>query len=261
MAVKACLLLFSILLRLSVSQDPAPGWLAYAKGVNPAGSEDPITYFEAYWTNLQTPKDQSAACYYAPWYGIETTDNLNLIQPVNAWNDAGSDKWCLMNYYFQWRPQHVTEGRKMYPVPADSLYASVTFHEESQSYMMYSEILTAGHTERTNLTIPVQKEGGEYKKYTIVYVVFEKICHRCDMYPADDIVTYHNISVYYGGKKVSPTWTTGVVDEVCNMTAHIVDELTVSITWNSESDNHPINDPKLIEKYGVGLYKLNSTHY
>jgi len=242
------------LLGLTVAQDPAQGWLAYAKGVNPAGSTEPITYFEAYWTNLKAPADKSPTCFYAPWYGIETSDNLNLIQPVNAWNDGGSMKWCLMNYYFQWSPQHVTQGRKMYPVAADSLYASVTFHEASQSYMMYSEILTNGHKDTSNLTIPVQKDHkGDYKKYTIVYVVFEKICHRCDEYPADDIVTYHNISVYYGGKKVSPKWSTGVVDEVCDMTAHIVDESTVTITWNSKSENHPINDPKIIKKYGPNI--------
>ena len=148
----------------------------------------------------------------------------------------------------------------MYPVAADSLYASVTFHEPTQSYMMYSEILTNGHKETTNLTIPVQRDrNGNYKKYTIVYIVFEKICHICSEYPPDDIVTYHNISVYYGGKKVSPKWTTGVVDEVCGMTAHIVDESTVTITWNSKSDKHPINDPNLIRKYGKDLNTTN--HY
>lgn len=149
----------------------------------------------------------------------------------------------------------------MYPVAADSLYASVTFNEANQTYEMYSEILTSGRTDKSNLTIPVQKENGKYKVYTIVYIVFEKICHRCDEYPSDDVVTYHNISVYYGGDKVSPKWTTGVVDEVCDMTAHIVDEETVTITWNSNSDKHPINDPNLIRKYGEGLYMLNSTHY
>lgn len=103
MVFNSCLLLLiSVAFRLCLSQDPAPGWLAYAKGVNPAGDETPITFFEAYWENLKVPEEKAPNCFYAPWYGLETTDNLNLIQPVNAWNDAGSDKWCLMNYYFQW---------------------------------------------------------------------------------------------------------------------------------------------------------------
>ena len=31
------------------SQDPAQGWLGYAKGVNPDGSDTPVTYIEATW--------------------------------------------------------------------------------------------------------------------------------------------------------------------------------------------------------------------
>ena len=98
MSLFVCVLVLSICIQLNVAPDPAPGWLAYAKGVNPAGSSDPITYFEAYWTNLKDPSNKSPTCFYAPWYGVETTDNMNLIQPVNAWNDAGSMKWCLMVY-------------------------------------------------------------------------------------------------------------------------------------------------------------------
>lgn len=38
-----------------------------------------ITYMEAKWTVGGTPAVGGA--FYSPWYGIETSDNLNLYQP------------------------------------------------------------------------------------------------------------------------------------------------------------------------------------
>ena len=53
------------------------------------------------------------------------------------------------------------------------------------------------------------KKGGGYKKYNIIYVVFEKEW-QCDQYPADGEVTFFNIKAYYDRKLVSPTWTVGL---------------------------------------------------
>ena len=39
---------------------------------------------EAKWVVLDKPKIPGA--FYSPWFGIESSDNLNLIQPVNPWS-------------------------------------------------------------------------------------------------------------------------------------------------------------------------------
>lgn len=75
-------------------QDPASGWLGYALGENPEGGDEPITFIEAYWTNLKDPERTN--CFYSPWFGIETSDNLNLIQPVNPWT---GNEWQIYNEY------------------------------------------------------------------------------------------------------------------------------------------------------------------
>lgn len=66
-----------------LAQDPAQGWTGYAKGVNPA-NKGFITRAEAKWVVGSAPSNPS--CFYSPWFGIETSDNLNLLQPVNPTN-------------------------------------------------------------------------------------------------------------------------------------------------------------------------------
>eukprot|EP01083_Nonionella_stella_P095923 269423_1 len=212
--------------------DPASGWLGYALGKNPNGGNAPITFIEAWWTNLQDPAIQN--CFYSPWFGIETSDNLNLLQPVNPWMD---DEWTIYNEYFQWEPPHNENSKSTVVYPGDLLYGSITYQPASNSYDVYHSDQTEGHEWSVNMTIEVQKSGrGEYKVYNMIYVVFEKVCKRCDMYPPDDIVTFQNISVFWNGKKVDPLWTTAYVEDVCNNRAKVVDNSTIAITWNSKSD-------------------------
>jgi hypothetical protein len=78
------------------AQDPASGWMGYAMGTYPSGV---ITYIEAKWVVPDNPKRDGG--YFSPWFGIETSDNLNLIQPVNPWesmcsnnDDGGSNDGC-----------------------------------------------------------------------------------------------------------------------------------------------------------------------
>ena len=73
----------------------------------------------------------------------------------------------------------------------------------------------------------------------MTYFVFEKVCSRCNEYPPDDIVTFSNISVYWNGQKKDPKWTTAYVDNVCDFRAHVASESEITITWNSQSENHP----------------------
>jgi len=228
-------MIFALLLSLCVfteADDPANGWLGYALGKNPNGGNDPITFIEAWWTNLQEPTNKN--CFYSPWFGIETSDNKNLLQPVNPWENR---EWSIYNEYFQWSPTHNQNSRSHVVYPGDLIYGSVTYQAASNSYNLYHADQTKGHEWSVNMTIGVQQErDGDYKTYNMIYVVFEKVCSQCDMYPPDDKVTFHNISVFWGGKLMEPKWTTAYVDNVCDNRAKVVDAQTIEITWNSKSD-------------------------
>lgn len=219
------------LLPLVWGKDPAEGWLGYATGTNPNQDDTPITFIEAYWKNCDNPKTEGA--FFSPWFGIETSDNLNLIQPVNPWTGNG---WQIYNEYFQWKPVHNENSDSYKSSPGDILYGSVTLNEKDHSYTILHKDLTNGASVTT--TIPIQKKnfGGDYKTYNIVYFVFEKEA-ECSQYPPDGEVTFYNITVEYGGKKVSPDWTTAYVDDVCNNRAHIIDEDTIKISWDTSMDN------------------------
>eukprot|EP00483_Globobulimina_turgida_P012533 UN12556 len=128
--------MFTILMILVVStlaKDPAPGWLGYALGKNPNGGSDPITFIEAYWTNLKAPSNKN--CFYSPWFGIETSDNLNLLQPVNPWS---GNEWTIYNEYYQWSPSHNQNSRSHVVYPGDLIYGSVTYQPGADSYNLYN---------------------------------------------------------------------------------------------------------------------------
>ena len=84
-----------LVLTITFAKDPVEGWLGYATGTNPASPDSIITFMEAYWKVGELPVKNG--CFYSPWFGIETSDNENLIQPVNPW---ASDHWEIYNEYF-----------------------------------------------------------------------------------------------------------------------------------------------------------------
>eukprot|EP00456_Euglypha_rotunda_P005121 TRINITY_DN1086_c0_g1_i16.p1 TRINITY_DN1086_c0_g1~~TRINITY_DN1086_c0_g1_i16.p1 ORF type:complete len:125 (+),score=22.52 TRINITY_DN1086_c0_g1_i16:23-376(+) len=88
------------------------------------------------------------------------------------------------------------------------------------------------------MSVPVQKSGTQYKNYTIIYFVYEKVA-QCNQYPPDGEVTFYNISVQVGGKDVTNaiSWTTAYVEDVCDNRAHIVSPTSIQITWNTKLDN------------------------
>jgi len=168
--------------------------------------------------------------FFSPWFGIESSDNLNLIQPVNPW---ASNHWEMYNEYYQWSPTYNYDSKSFDVSAGDVLYGNVTYVESTQSYLMVHVDMTTGAT--VSSTIAIQKQSnGDYKEYTIAYFVFEKEA-RCDQYPPNNQVTFYDISIYYNNKKVSPTWTTAYVDDVCNNRAKVVDEATIQITWDSSA--------------------------
>lgn len=72
---------FSALLAVAAAQDPAQGWLGYATAQCPEGTK--LTLLDAYWKVGATPRNSNS--FYSPWFGQDTSDNLNLLQPVNPW--------------------------------------------------------------------------------------------------------------------------------------------------------------------------------
>ena len=93
------------------------------------------------------------------------------------------------------------------------LYGNVTFDEEAQEYTVFHSS-SDGWSVVT--TIKVQRHlDGVFKNYTIAYFVFEKVA-KCSQYPPNNNVTFYNISVEWDGKRLPPTWSTGLVEDVCN---------------------------------------------
>lgn len=86
-----------------LAQDPAGGWMAYAVGEVPSSTER-ITNMQMTWKVSEQPRDSSA--FFSPWFGMDPSDNLNLIQPVNPWLGNG---WSM---YTEVRPHQIFQ-RKM----------------------------------------------------------------------------------------------------------------------------------------------------
>jgi len=218
--------LFLCLSIVCFGKDPAQGWLGYAEGVNPSGGNARITSIEAYWQVPSNPKVNGA--FFSPWFGIEASDNLNLIQPVNPWSGSS---WEIYNEYYQWTPTYNYNSKSHTVNAGDVVYGKVTFNEADETYTMYHSDLNDGWS--VTSVIDVQKaSNGDYKNYTIIYFVMEKEW-ACNQYPPDNQVTFYDIIVQYEGETVSPKWTTSYVDDVCNCRAHILNETTIQITWQS----------------------------
>ena len=155
-----------------MGQDPASSWLGYAKAVQRNNSSEAIiTQIEVYWENPSNPTRDG--CRFCPWFGIETSDNYNLIQPVNVWdNDEDENDWIVMNEYFQWHPEHDEQSKTVSTSAGDLIYARITYNGDAkQSYLMHVENMRTNDYVET--TIDVQEEDGKYKNYTIAYFVFE----------------------------------------------------------------------------------------
>jgi hypothetical protein len=210
------------------AQDPANGWLGYATGVYPGGGR--ISFIEAYWKCGAAPKPSTA--FFSPWFGIDTSDNLNLLQPVNPWT---GNQWEIYNEYYQWEPTHNENSASHVTQPGNVLYGSITLNATSNSYMLYHKDETSGWS--VNMSVPIQQKNGVYKNYTIIYFVYEKVT-SCGNYPPDGVVDFYNISVQYEGKDATQQvkWSTAYVENVCNNRAHVIDPTHIQITWDTKFD-------------------------
>ena len=109
------------------------------------------------------------------------------------------------------------------------LYGNVSLSADGKSYHSYH---SSSNGFSVSMTIPIQADGnGKLKEYTIAYFVFEKAAN-CAQYPPEGRVTFRDIRIEYEGVEQTPVWPTGIVDDVCNNRAHIVNSTTVEITWD-----------------------------
>jgi len=217
------------------AQDPAPGWMAYAVGSLPEGV-DRITKLTMKWKVGEEPSHSRA--FFSPWFGMDPSDNLNLIQPVNPW--LGS-QWAMYTEYFQWSPEHNSNSRQQSVEAGQTLAGSLVYDESTDSYELSQTVVETG----VSSSQTVKCQSG--KKYTVPYVVYEKT-FPCQYYPPDEKVTFTDIYVECDGKDCTDDvkWEPMVKDANCNMQANIEDSKTISITWDtsaaSKYDNFSENE-------------------
>ncbi len=119
----------------------------------------------------------------------------------------------------------------------------------SDSYTLSQTIM------ETNVTSSQVVACQNGKKYNIPYVVYEKT-FPCKNYPPDEVITFSNIIAECDGVGElvsvfectgcrlsrrhtfidcvqSIEWTSAVKDANCNMKANIIDQKTISITWDT----------------------------
>lgn len=155
------------------AQDPAPGWMAYAVGQVPAGTQR-ITRIEMTWKVGANAAPSSA--FYSPWFGMDPADNLNLIQPVNPW--FGSS-WSMYTEYYQWSPTDNSNSVQLDVQAGQTLHGAMVYDAVSDSYNLSQTIVETGATSTQN--VPCQNG----KKFVIPYVVYEKTWQvTCLVYPA-----------------------------------------------------------------------------
>lgn len=165
--------------------------------------------------------------FFSPWFGIEASDNLNLIQPVNPWS---ADGWSIYNEYFQWSPESNYNSESHTVKAGDIVYGSVDYVAANNSYTITHSSMSDGWSVASS--IPIQKKNGAYKIFNIIYFVFEKVA-KCDQYPPNNEVTFYDIKIEYDGVQVNPQWKTAFVDDVCNNRAAILNSTAIQITWDS----------------------------
>jgi len=181
---------------------------------------------EAKWKVGANPP--SSGAFFSPWFGIESADNLNLIQPVNPWTGSS---WSIYNEYYQWSPTKNQNSKSHTVREGDILFGSVTYTPANSSYTIYHSDLNDGWSVTTS--IPIQNDKtGKPKNFNIAYIVYEKVWD-CYYYPPDGEVEFYDIQIQWEGSNQNTTWKTGIVDDNCNNRATIVDQNTVKITWDT----------------------------
>lgn len=223
------------------AQDPAEGWMAYAVGKMPSQYQR-ITHLEMQWVVNHDPSGGGSA-FYSPWFGMDPADNLNLIQPVNPWL---GNSWVGYTEYFQWSPEDNSNSNQINVKAGQTLHGVLDYDSSGDSYTLTQTVVETG----SKSSQVVKCQNG--KKYTVPYVVYEKVW-PCADYPPDGKVTFNNIKAECDGKDCTKDiqWAAKVKDDNCNMAAHISTDGSISITW----------DTSLSSKYNYTRTELFDRNY
>ncbi len=142
----------------------------------------------------------------------------------------------MYNEYFQWSPENNVDSDQHTCQPGDVLHGVVTYSPSDNSYNMVHTNVNDGWSVTTKIPIQTDPSSGALKNYTIVYIVYEKDAD-CNQYPADGQVTFFDVRVEYDNQPIVPAWKTGIVDDVCNNRAHVLNATTIQITWDTQAAN------------------------
>jgi len=214
----------TLCLALTNAQDPASGWMAYAVGTVPSTVQR-ITLLQMQWKVGVNPRVSSA--FFSPWFGMDPNDNLNLIQPVNPW---GQSSWSMYTEYYQWQPTHNSNSQTYSVKAGQTLLGTLTYVASTDSYTLEQKIVETGSVSSQKV---VCQNG---KKYRIPYVVYEKKW-PCNDYGSDQSVNFQILAAQCDGVDCinNITWAAKVKDPNCQMTAHILSQTSISITWNTSA--------------------------
>jgi len=210
----------------AAGQDPAGGWMAYAVGTIPEGKQR-ITKLDMKWKVGAEPSRSNS--FYSPWFGMDPADNLNLVQPVNPWLGSA---WAMYTEYFQWSPTRNSNSRQQSVEAGQTLHGSVVYDSSSDSYTLTQEVVETG---KTSSQVVKCQDG---KKYTIPYIVYEKLT-QCRNYPPDGKVTFYDIVAECDGEDCTNDikWEAKVKDANCDMKAVITSNTQISITWDTSAES------------------------
>lgn len=222
-------------------QDPANSWLAYAVAQCPQGQR--LTEMRAEWTVSRSAKNfTNPNLAYCAWFGSDTTDNLDLIQPVNPWYGSS---WEVYTEHFQWQPIKNWNSPAVPISSGQHIAGSLRFlGEDKQQYRMENFNLDSGLG--SVLDVNVQKAANSptksgqqvFKNYSYMYVVYEQHGNpSCDLYPPAGSVNFHDIQVQCDGKDFVPTWEFKYVNHPCKFRASSEDPTSVTLSWDVNGNN------------------------
>jgi len=203
--------------------DPASSWLAYT--ISKGGGKR-ITSINATWVVPSLPKIQTRGSEPGWWFGIEPEPALNLLQPILAWGYDRFPQYSIFNGYYEWDNLTWFSGKQGGVSPGDTIFGSITFLPESNSYEMFIECKKTGFQVADRIAV----EGKIV--YTDAYFVVEHQPSNCEEYPSNGEVIFSNINIELENQPVIPEWQAFQYRPACESTAHILNSSSVSFTWN-----------------------------
>lgn len=225
-----CVMFFSFCIVLlatitcALAQDPASSWLCYALTQSSDGSG--ATRVSA-TTQIPSGPPQDPNGEPAWWFGIEPSNNLYLIQPIlPKWLGDG---YYIFNEMFDWHTFNDQQSTNIKIPYGTNVSAEIITRDGGKHYTM--TVKAQGH--QWNLTVPTYKDDGPF---TNVYFVLEHQVDRCSQLPSAGSLSYTDIEIEFGGKRVVPQWSTHLERPVCKSQVKVISPSSLSIEWDPQQE-------------------------